>query len=242
MAVAKSFEGLEIVKEPYMTNGRMYVQVRTKVGTIRTVRWYTEKEYAKYYPNEKKPAVSSQVTQKTALGFDETGFITIFKGDTFACKEWFKEHHARYTRLWGWGFGHGDALPEDNRPLGIEPIRLDWEMVGNPDGSLKSDEAVKAAVDALVYEPDVSEFVGTVGQRIEMQVTVEKAIQLDGYYGPSTMHIMRGIDGNVYVWTTASKSWEEGSEKTIRGTIKDHKTYRAVNQTILTRCMEVTSK
>jgi hypothetical protein len=41
---------------------------------------------------------------------------------------------------------------------------------------------------------------------------------------------------NVYVWTTASKSWEEGSTRTVIGTVKDHKSYRNCKQTILTRC------
>ena len=43
--------------------------------------------------------------------------------------------------------------------------------------------------------------------------------------------IFRDANGNAYVWTTASKSWEEGSTRLVRGTIKEHKTYRNVNQT-----------
>ena len=107
---------------------------------------------------------------------------------------------------------------------------------------LKNDDLVKAAGEAITYEPDNSQFQGEVGQRIEVELTVEKAIHLDGYYGPSTMHIFRDANGNAYVWTTASKSWEEGSTRLVRGTIKEHKTYKNVNQTVLTRCAEVKSK
>lgn len=236
MAVARSYENLPIVKEPYFANGRQYVQVQMLNGSIKQVRWYSDAEYAKYYGAAAK-APSKAKTQREALGFGENGQITIFKGNTYACKDWFKENGAKYTRAWGWAFAN--EVPAD-LPAGVEAMTLLWDVVGNPDGSLKTEEAIKAAIDAMIYEPDASEFVGEVGQRIEFKVRVEKAIELNGYYGRSIMHILRGIeDGNVYVWTTASKSWAEGAEKTIRGTIKDHRTYRNVNQTILTRCMEV---
>ena len=78
----------------------------------------------------------------------------------------------------------------------------------------------------MVYEPSRSQYQGNIGDRIVVEVTVTKALHLNGYYGPSTMHIMNDADGNEYVWTTAAKSWAEGSVKTIRGTIKDHKEYK----------------
>lgn len=241
MAVAKSYQNLEIVKKPYMVNGRMYVQVKLGNGNAKQVRWYSDKEYAKYYPGEKVDHSKDPFfkTQKEVLGF-KNGYITIFKGDTYSCKEWFKENGARYTKFWGWSFSSEVEVPAD-LPAGVEAMRLDWEVVGEGE-ELKNDDLVKAAVEAMTYEPDMSEYQGEVGQRLEIEVTVEKAIHLDGYYGPSTMHIMRDANGNAYVWTTASKSWEEGSEKRIRGTIKDHKTYRNVKQTVLTRCAEVKSK
>lgn len=239
MAVAKSYQNLEIVKEPYMVSGRMYVQVKLGNGMPKQVRWYSDKEYAKYYPNEAIPADPFKKSQKEALGFVD-GFITIFKGNTYPCKEWFKENGAKYTKFWGWSFASNVEVPTE-LPEGIEAIRLDWNVVGI-DENLKPDSVVKTAIEALMYEPDNSEFQGEVGQRLELTVTVEKALHLNGYYGPSTMHIMRDENGNAFVWTTASKSWEEGSVKTIRGTVKAHKTYRNVNQTILTRCSEVKGK
>jgi hypothetical protein len=50
---------------------------------------------------------------------------------------------------------------------------------------------------------------------------------------------MTDVNENVYVWTTASKSWEEGSEHYIRGTVKEHSVYKNTKQTVLTRCTEV---
>ena len=53
--VAKSYQGLEILCEPYeLAKGRLYVKVRTKSGANKEVRWYTEAEYAKMYPEAKE--------------------------------------------------------------------------------------------------------------------------------------------------------------------------------------------
>ena len=238
--VAKSYQNLEIVGDVYTSKGREYVQIRTKTGLLKQVRWYSDKEYAKMYPEEvKKVSKEGDLyfkTQKEILGFNK-GYITIFKGNTFEDKEYFKLSSARYTRLWGWYFVSTEDLPDDI-PDDVEAVRLPWELVGNEDGTLKSEKAVMDAVEQLIYEPDESEFQGNIGDKIETVVTVEKAIMLNGYYGPSTMHIMRDYDGNCFVWTTAAKSWEVGTEHYIAGTIKDLKQYKGVKQTILTRCRE----
>ena len=239
--VAKSYQALEVVGDVYTSSGRQYVQVRTKNGTLKQVRWYTEKEYAKMYPDDVKSTSHEGdpyfKTQKEVLGF-EKGYITIFKGNTFEDKEYFKLSSSRYARWWGWYFMSTEELPDDI-PSDVEPVRLDWELVGNEDGTLKPENVVTAAVDNLVYEEDESEYQGEVGDKIEVIVTIEKAIMLDGYYGPSTMHIMRDYDGNCYVWTTAARSWEAGTEHHIAGTIKELKQYKGTKQTVLTRCREV---
>ena len=172
-------------------------------------------------------------TQKEVLGFGD-GFVTIFKGETYPLKDWFKEHGAKYTKMWGWSFGTHAALP-DELPPGVTPLRLDWETVGNEDGSLKPDSVIQAAIDDMVYDESPSEYQGEIGDKIEMELCVKKTVQFDGYYGTSTMHIMEDEDENVYVWTTATKTLPEGWYK-VKGTIKDHKTYKHVKQTVLTRC------
>ena len=233
--VAKSYQSLEIISEPFLVKGRKYVEVRTKTGATKQVRWYTDHEYARMYPNE-EPAMTSTKTQKDILGFDK-GYITIFKGNTYEDKDYFKENSARYTRLWGWYFVSTEELPDDI-PEDVEPVQLPWELVGKEDGKLKSDAEIAAAVESLIYDPDESEYQGEVGDKVNVFVTVESAISLDGYYGPSTMHIMRDDDGNCYVWTTAAKSWEVGSEHNISGTITALKQYKGTKQTVLTRCRE----
>lgn len=245
--VAKTYQGLIQIGNEIVIDKKTYIQVQTKKGTIKTVRTYTQKDYEKMYPNEKKTSGVQKSTepqahdiyykpQKEVLGFTH-GYITIFKGDTYSCLEWFQQSIARYCKLWGWYIISTEAIPAD-LPEGIEPIRLEWDNVGNEDGKLKKDSDVISAVDTLIYEPGTSEYVGAIGERLELTITVTKSIELDNDFGHSTMHIMGDDCGNQYVWTTAAKTWAEGSVKTIRGTVKDYRTYKNVKQTVLTRCTE----
>lgn len=240
MPVAKSYQSLEIVGDVFVSSGRQYVNVKTKSGALKTVRWYSDAEYRKMYPEA--PAVDRSADpyykpQKEVLGFTK-GYITIFKGDTYAEIDWFRASIARYARWWGWYIISTEEVPAD-LPAGIEAIRLPWESVGQEDGNLKPEHLVKEAVESVIYDASDSEYQGALGERLDLYLTVERTIELDGNYGRSTMHLMRDDCGNLYVWTTASKSWAAGSEHHIRGTVKDHRTYRNEKQTVLTRCTEV---
>lgn len=240
MPVAKSYQSLEIVGDVFVSSGRQYVNVKMKSGALKTVRWYSDAEYRKMYPEA--PAVDRSADpyykpQKEVLGFTK-GYITIFKGDTYSEIEWFRASIARYARWWGWYIISTEEVPAD-LPEGIEPVQLPWELVGQEDGKLKPEHLVKEAVESIIYDSSDSEYQGTLGERLDLYLTVERTIELDGNYGRSTMHLMRDDCGNLYVWTTASKSWVVGSEHHIRGTVKDHRTYRNEKQTVLTRCIEV---
>ena len=240
MPVAKSYQELEIVGDVFVSSGRQYVNVKLKSGKLKTVRWYSDAEYRKMYPEAVAIARSADPffkSQKEILGFTK-GYITIFKGDTYAEVDWFRASIARYTRWWGWYIISTEEVPSD-LPEGITPIQLPWELVGQEDGNLKPEHLVKEAVESIIYDESESEYVGSIGERLELFLTVEKVIELDNNLGRSSMHIMRDDCGNSYVWTTASKTWSVGSEHHIKGTVKDHRKYRNQCQTILTRCLEV---
>lgn len=236
MAVAKSYIGLEILTEPYEKNGRQYVEVKLKSGKNKEVRWYTDAEFEKMYPdtNIVKPTNDSI---KKALGFQE-GYITIFKGDQESNNDWFKWSNARWARYWGWYVVSTEEVPEQ-LPFGIEPVKLYWKDVAAIDGSgeLKPEDKVKAIVDSLLYGESDSQFVGQIGDRLELIVRVDKAIPFESAYGKTTMHIMHDDCGNEYLWTTGAKTLTVDSEYSMRATIKDHRVYKGTNQTILTRCL-----
>lgn len=239
--VAKSYQKLTLVNEPYAgKNGKMYQKVLNEnTGKIYEVRWYTEDEYYKMYP-EDKPA-SQFGDQHKLLGFDE-GYVTIFKGYTDEHEEWFNRSIARYCVYWGWYVVSTDMVPCD-LPVGIEPVRLDWDKVGHKSGELRDGPEVEAIINSLLYATHPSTFQGVIGERLEVAVTVIKNVQQEKFFGgkssKNTIHTFEDACGNHYMWDTGAKNWAEGSIKKIRGTVKEHKIINNVQTTVLIRCMEV---
>ena len=87
--VAKSYQAYEILTEPYTKNGRKYVDINYKNKT-KTVRWYSDAEYAKLYPPTTTP-VAPTIDLRNILGFQK-GYITIFKGPVEGYEEYLKRN------------------------------------------------------------------------------------------------------------------------------------------------------
>lgn len=229
--VAKSYQEYPIVCDPYKIGTRMYVKVRKPNGDIAQVRFYSEEEYKKYYGEASLE--QAKQSQKDAFGFTD-GFITIIKGDSYPFKDFLKAEGAKYSKLWGWYFGSQQDIPQ--LAASLEAVRLDWELVGQENGLLKSESIVKAEVAKLLYEPSASKFVGEIGDRIEVDVVVKRAVPLEGYYS-GVIFTFEDEDKNVFVWKTQPRPIEVGSSIRLRGTVKAHNIFREVEQTVLTRCI-----
>jgi hypothetical protein len=176
---------------------------------------------------------------KDVLGF-EKGYITIFKGDTYAVVDWFRERpECRFHTYWGWYVISTEEVP--TLPAGIEAVQLRWEDVSyEGEDALKSETAVKEHLATLLYDPSPSEYQGEVGDRIEETVVITKKLPFNGPYGPSTIYSMKDDNDNVYTWFTSSAAdFQEGTQYRIRGTIKEHKMYRNEKQTVLNRVQKV---
>lgn len=231
--VAKSYQNLEQVSEIYAINGKNYVKVRMNNGSIKQVRAYSESEYRRYNPEIKiiQPARS----MRDVYGFGTEGYIWIFKGNTYASKDWFKSQGAKYNKNWGWAFPSDKPLPEP-MPVDIEPVKLLWDKVSDENGSFIPEKEIKEYVDSLIYEESVSDFIGDIGDKIEVDLICDKAYVVNGYYGTSVLHSFHDVCDNIYIWSTTSKMLEEGHLYHIKGTVKDHKTYKNQRQTVLRNC------
>lgn len=133
--VAKSYQGLPIVEEPYVKSGKTYCKVKTKSGSVKEVRTYTQKEYDKMYPAP--PA--KWKPQREILGFGEDGYIIIFNG-AGPHEEFFEQSIARYHRVWGWYIPSNETVPV--LPDGVTAVMLPWERVGGDNGELYAEADV----------------------------------------------------------------------------------------------------
>lgn len=244
MPVAKSYQKYEIICEPFIDNGRTYVNIK-KDGSLKTVRWYTDKEYATMYKLPKNGGASLEIASskppapvvKDILGF-KNGFITLITGPTENWEEYLNMSNARYNRVWGWYIISTETVPS-NLPDDLTTIILPWSLVGNEDGTLLPEDKVVEAIETLKYPATPSQYVGKVGDRLSLDLTVAKSIPIETIWGRSTLHVMVDANDNEFIWKTNSKSWEVGSQRHLKGTVKEHKIWRNSQQTWLTRCQEV---
>ena len=142
--VAKSYKDLEKIGEPYVKSNRSYIKVRTKTGGEKEVRVYTEAEYCKMYPEVKVEKTGYVV--KNILGFGSNGYICLPKTKD---EQWLAVSPCRFHCAWGWyydeSFGELSNVPAD-----LAWVILDWEKVGNADGTLKDRVEVEKVVKCLL--------------------------------------------------------------------------------------------
>ena len=93
-------------------------------------------------------------------------------------------------------------------------------------------------------EEDPSQYVGQVGDRLDLVVTFKKRSTYDipSYAGWGTdtvgINVFRDDAGNCFIWKSTSAFFNiaEGSKVRLRGTVKEHSDYKGTKQTILQRC------
>lgn len=128
--VAKSYQNLPVVREPYSESGKLYCDVKMKSGSVKKVRVYSQKEYDKMYPASAGPKWKPQ---REMLGFGTDGYILVFNNKP-EFEKFYEEGPFRYHRVFGWYLPSGETVPV--LPEGVMPKVLRWEMVGGDDGEL----------------------------------------------------------------------------------------------------------
>lgn len=107
----------------------------------------------------------------------------------------------------------------------------------------EEEAARKAEEERIKAEKAISQYVGTEGERIDMQATYIGSASFDvpsfSGFGMDTMyiHMFKDGNGNKLVWKTGKGiGLERETQVSLRGTIKAHSEYKDEKQTVLTRC------
>ena len=80
-----------------------------------------------------------------------------------------------------------------------------------------------------------SNYVGEVKQRSEFTLKVQFSINFANDWGGTTMTNLKDKDGNVFVYWGSAFVGSKGDEVKLIATIKEHKLYRGVKQTLINR-------
>lgn len=96
---------------------------------------------------------------------------------------------------------------------------------------------------ATLPDESNSEYVGNVGDRINIKVKYVKCVTgWETEYGTTRIYKIIGQDGNVYTWKTGKLVDESFNEMSIKGTVKAHTEYKGIKQTEITRCQVIVLK
>jgi hypothetical protein len=128
MPTAPSFADYKLLTEqPFIKNGKYYVTVENpKTKNSRTVRWYSDTEYAKAYgkTHPLAPAVDYGGLRH-ARGFDN-GPILVIRNNKPADEEWLGASIARYAVGIGWYIVSTATIPADT-PSHFKFLLLGWK-------------------------------------------------------------------------------------------------------------------
>lgn len=95
-------------------------------------------------------------------------------------------------------------------------------------------EAARLAREAAKASKPNSNWVGEIGQRIEIAANCKCVASWYSDFGPGYLYKFTTDDGNIFTWKTG-KAIDDG-KVTIKGTIKAHTEFNTEKQTELTRC------
>jgi hypothetical protein len=236
MAVAKTYEKMALVGDPFKENGKMYVNVQAPKG-IKKVRWYTDAEYRRMYPNATIVNDTMNFDARHAFGFGEEGFITLYKGRNL--ENWADDEHdhLRYNLTFDYYTPGRMELP--NLINGIIPIKLMWEQVAAEGNKMKPHEEVRKIVDSLIKDESTSVYQGQVDEWIQKDVTVIEKKSQDGRFGESHTYTLADAENNLYVWKTGTKNYSLDMAISLKMKVKEHKEIGNDKVTVVWYCKEV---
>ena len=140
--VAKSFQNLEQIGEPFEDGGKMYVNVRAKNGKEKRVRWYSIDEYCRMYPEADRKILLQQndpywkPLKDVLMG--EAGFVWVLEGDPTAyLEELCASKYIWYNTYFGWYIkGNEENSIVEAAQEWFIAHRLNWEEVSLDDDTI----------------------------------------------------------------------------------------------------------
>lgn len=238
MAVAKTYEKMPVQGEPFKENGRMYVNILAPKG-LKKVRWYSDVEYRKMYPEAIIKYDVMDFNAKHAFGFEETGYITLYKGRNV--EEWANEDRTNIYYNCSFGFYTPGRLDTPHLIAGIEPIKLMWEEVAAEGNKMKPHEEVtKYVLGLLAMENDsTSSYQGSPNEWLTKEVVVRDKKSKDSHFGTKHTYSLVDAENNTYVWETGAKDYACSQTVSLKMKVKEHKEINGEKVTVVWYCKEV---
>jgi len=110
--------------------------------------------------------------------------------------------------------------------------RKNLRLVASAYAAWARDKAIKAEAEMTAD----SKYVGEVGTKIDMPMTILGSRYIDSNYGVTTLITFKDSAGNVVKWfASGSKEVKEGTQVRVKATVKRHSEYKGRKETMITR-------
>lgn len=241
MPVAKSYANMKVHGEPFMENKRMYVNVMAPKG-LKKVRWYSDAEYRRMYPNEVTENGKRNIMDFNArhvFGFGVDGYITIYRDDERLLEQFFEAHHESFRRNLTFGIYTPSSINICALPAGITPIVLKWEEVMDHDDRMKPHEVVQKIVAEKLGKLNNSKYQGEINDWLQKEVKITKKTSKESHFGTKHTYTLEDAEGNNYVWETGAKDYESGKTVSLKMKVKEHKEIDGNEVTVVWYCKEI---
>lgn len=228
------------------------------------VKAYTPEEFNKYTAQQERAKERKAEAEKARiaaldaasdsnkrmilekLGFDpESSHVYIIGGgDTYAIKDELKKLGCRYCPSFNWYSTKPIELPEGYTTVAIPVDEVyDWfPRTKRLEVNENAKEAADAARKSIAPKSD-SEYMGSIKERLRnLNTELINFRPIESAYGTSILYSFK-VDNNIVVWFATGmgvdSSIQIGDKVILTGTVKDHKEYNGVKQTVLNRCKVV---
>lgn len=238
MPVAKSYENMEILCEPFKDGKSLYVKVKSPKGE-KKVRWYSDAEYRRMYPNEVKENDIMDFNARHAFGFGSDGYITIYNDSTGQLMEFAESHHESFRFNLTFGLYTPSRIQLCDLPVGVVPVRLNWEEVMAHDNRMKPHDAVQKIVAEKLGTNSKSAYQGVINDWITKTVSVRTKKTDETRFGSKHTYTLADSEDNLYVWQTGAKDYQSGQTVSLKMKVKEHKEIDGVPTTVVWYCKEI---
>ena len=172
-------------------------------------------------------------------GFNKDGNTYVLLGETYSIKDELKAAGWKFDKTLLWH--RGDPGQYADRCFKVwHGTVMEFDIFGHQYYTETAGKLVKDKNEEYnaAHNDSKSEWVGEEKERLrDLSVTVKGLSGFDGMYGWTSVVTFEDEDENIFVWFTSKElSIAIGENVTLTGTVKEHKTYKSVKQTILTRC------
>lgn len=217
----------------------------TKEVRLYTAKEFETKEKAATRAKEKKAAeleakMKAEFATKKAEwmeknGFNAEGVTYIITGDSYSIKEELKEADWKFDSVLLWH--KADPAGYEDRVIKVSDEEI-IEYSAWGEGHFKTGAKEYIMQKMLPAEDLNLTFVGEVGDKLkQIAVTLTKKNSFCGRFGLTNILEFRDENKNYLVWFTSTEpKFEIGDKISLSGTIKEHKKYKEIPQTIVTRC------